>query len=468
MTLIDSAIAGILSLSVAGNTDVTLTSVQGAPDQARNQHFVFTGALTGNINVFWPLSRNRFFSVKNATTGAFSLTIAVVGSPGTTVVVPQGETVDLASDGTNITTRFNSFVGGLTTTGGASIDTLTLLTSLVFTRPTVGGTGNAILLTYSPVPASYVNGAKYEFVATAANSGATQVNINGLGLKNVFRRTPTGIAACIGGEIENGDIVEIEYDGTQFQLINQAANAGSFTGGTLTSTLVMSGAAFNEAYVSSAAAVSAGVLDISAVQANNIDLTQTSNSAISSFGNVPGGSRRIVRFIGATPGALINSGNLSLPNGAQISMGQNDVAELFFSSLGVANLVSYTRYVGAPVYGAASAAETLTGTDATKFLTAAGFAGNKSLASNGFYKFPGGLILQWGVVAVGGNSQATVTFPTAFAATGVSLVATYGDVGSSAAIPTIGVGGEFISLSQCIIANGSGNAHSIYWMALGV
>lgn len=120
MALIDSANTGILDLSVAGNTNVVLTSSAGAPDQARNQIFVFTGALTGNITVFWPNGLCRSFSVNNATTGAFTLTIAVnngSGSPaGSTVTIQQGQSIALYSDGTNIITRLNSPASG--TAGG--------------------------------------------------------------------------------------------------------------------------------------------------------------------------------------------------------------------------------------------------------------------------------------------------------------------------------------------------------------
>lgn len=115
-TLVDSAIAGILSLPVPGSSDVILTSVQGAPDQARNAHFEFTDLLTGNIAVLWPNGRNRMFSVFNGTTGAFTLTIGVDdggGSPaGTTVTIPQGYSVELVSDGTNITERGNALASG--------------------------------------------------------------------------------------------------------------------------------------------------------------------------------------------------------------------------------------------------------------------------------------------------------------------------------------------------------------------
>lgn len=125
-TLIDSAVAGILPLSVAGNSNVILTSTAGAADQARNQLFALSGILTGNITVFWPMGLNRFFTVVNSTTGAFTLTIAVnngSGSPaGATLVIPQGS-VGAYSDGTNIVQTLTAFsnltLAGTTTLPGA-------------------------------------------------------------------------------------------------------------------------------------------------------------------------------------------------------------------------------------------------------------------------------------------------------------------------------------------------------------
>src|SRR4051794_24939210 len=43
---------------------------------------------------------------------------------------------------------------------------------------TVAGTGNAITLAYTSGPAAYVAGEKFAFKATAANSGATTVNVS--------------------------------------------------------------------------------------------------------------------------------------------------------------------------------------------------------------------------------------------------------------------------------------------------
>lgn len=66
--------------------------------------------------------------------------------------------------------------------------------------------------------------------------------------------------------------------------------------------------------------------------------------------------------------------------------------------------------------GAANAATTLAGSDATQFLTSAGMAGNKDIVGNaGFYKLPGGLILQWDEVTTNASGVVTWTYPTAFA-----------------------------------------------------
>lgn len=120
LTAIDTAIAASQSLSVAGSLNVSLTSnPSGAADQSRYPVNVFTGLLTGNITVFFPQSLCRVFSVTNSTTGAFTLTVAVnngSGSPaGTTITVPQGQSLMLASDGTNVTQRLLGVLADLPT-----------------------------------------------------------------------------------------------------------------------------------------------------------------------------------------------------------------------------------------------------------------------------------------------------------------------------------------------------------------
>lgn len=98
--IFDAAIAGRLSLSVAGSADVTLsvTSLTAA-GQAANAIFEFTGVLTGSINIITPVT-SKIYVIYNNTTGAFNLTVKT--SAGTGIIVQQGSRVILYCDGTNI------------------------------------------------------------------------------------------------------------------------------------------------------------------------------------------------------------------------------------------------------------------------------------------------------------------------------------------------------------------------------
>lgn len=87
-TLIDTNLGGNLSLSVAGSANVTLNATQ-----AQNLYYSFTGALTGNITVFFP-SGAGLYCVNNATSGAFTLKIGPTGATGGNLLtVAQGSTV---------------------------------------------------------------------------------------------------------------------------------------------------------------------------------------------------------------------------------------------------------------------------------------------------------------------------------------------------------------------------------------
>jgi hypothetical protein len=85
----------LLALSVTGGT-YTLTSAQAA-----NTIQIYTGALTSNEIIVVP-STVQLYTVTNNTTGAYTLTVktAVVG--GATVTIPQGASLVIICDGTNV------------------------------------------------------------------------------------------------------------------------------------------------------------------------------------------------------------------------------------------------------------------------------------------------------------------------------------------------------------------------------
>lgn len=123
LQILDDAIAGILALSTTGGT-TTLTGTAAAP-QAQHMFLSITGTLGSNAIIQIPVSittgRNRVFMVKNATTGAFSVTVRAVG--GTGVTVGQGHTVWLLYNGTDIQYASASVFSatGLLATASASI-----------------------------------------------------------------------------------------------------------------------------------------------------------------------------------------------------------------------------------------------------------------------------------------------------------------------------------------------------------
>lgn len=116
------------------------------------------------------------------------------------------------------TTDDRIHLGNGATAGGVPHPNSTDIQKQSFIYGTVGGTANAITLTNSPVVASYVNGLRLKFKATATNSGATTVNVDGLGTKNIYKLSGTTLGALTGNEIVSGAIYELNYDGTQFQL----------------------------------------------------------------------------------------------------------------------------------------------------------------------------------------------------------------------------------------------------------
>jgi hypothetical protein len=78
------------------------------------------------------------------------------------------------------------------------------------------GSANAYVVALSPALAAHVAGMPIFFRAANANTGASTVNINGLGAVAIRKY---GLAALEAGDIAAGQIVGVIYDGTYYQLI---------------------------------------------------------------------------------------------------------------------------------------------------------------------------------------------------------------------------------------------------------
>lgn len=84
-----------LAKTVTGGT-VTLTSVEAA-----NIIQEYSGTLTSNCTIVIPPTV-QLYSFQNKTTGAYSLTFTTGVMGGTTIVLPQGQTIIAICDGTNV------------------------------------------------------------------------------------------------------------------------------------------------------------------------------------------------------------------------------------------------------------------------------------------------------------------------------------------------------------------------------
>jgi hypothetical protein len=109
-TLLEQAITGVATVTFPTDADRTLTASNGVSDESRNAVLVLTSgvSLTATRNLIVP-TVNKFYAVRNATSGSQSVTVKT--SAGTGVTVANGYTQLMYCDGTNVvqaTVQFNS------------------------------------------------------------------------------------------------------------------------------------------------------------------------------------------------------------------------------------------------------------------------------------------------------------------------------------------------------------------------
>jgi len=157
-----------------------------------------------------------------------------------TADLATGLSTTITKNGQSIPTA-NLPMGGFKLTGlvdgTAATDSATVsqIQSAYGTFLTVLGT-NTITATVSPSLTAYSAGQMFGFVAVNTNTGATTINISGLGAKSIV--TPLG--ALNAGDIQSGYFYIIYYDGTSFQLLGIST---SLTTLSISGTLSVTGAA---------------------------------------------------------------------------------------------------------------------------------------------------------------------------------------------------------------------------------
>lgn len=165
---------------------------------------------------------------------AFNALTADLATGLSTALTKDGQTTPTA----NIPMGAFKITGLGDGTAGTDAVTLSQLQNSASSYLSVSGT-DTIAATLSPALTAYATGQIFTFVPANTNTSATTINISSLGAKSI---TKSGSTALVAGDLVVNRIALIEYDGTQFQLLNpNAPNAGSFTSITDSGNLTFTG-----------------------------------------------------------------------------------------------------------------------------------------------------------------------------------------------------------------------------------
>lgn len=131
--LLDPAIAGQVTVTGSG-PNVVLTSIPGAPDQARNAVIVLNTTSGAAFNVFVP-PVTKLYVIKNEsgyTATVYVSTTTGSSSPkGTGIAIPNNRSAAVRSDGTNIVDQISYIQGNLDVAGVITGDVVGTLTGSV-------------------------------------------------------------------------------------------------------------------------------------------------------------------------------------------------------------------------------------------------------------------------------------------------------------------------------------------------
>ena len=214
-TLLEQAITGVQTITMS-NADVTLTTLDGALDQARNAVLVVTGTNAAVRDIIAPLVNKQYLVVNN-TTGGFAINIRA--ATGFSVSIPNGSSVFVYCDGTNFYSAQQNYTTGNFTVGGNL--------AVTGTSNLVGTTTVSNLTATSNVTAANFSTAGFANAANVVASGNSQFNGTG-SLKipvgtNGQRPSPTtGMV-----RFSSTDVQFEGYNGTQWTSIGGAAAGGA-------------------------------------------------------------------------------------------------------------------------------------------------------------------------------------------------------------------------------------------------
>lgn len=206
--IIDAALGNVTTLNVVSASGTIALSLS----QYQPRIIVLSGLLTAAVNYQFPAGVGGTWAAYNNTTGAFTATLSSAGA-GTSVILQQGFSTIVFSDGTNIRVASNTASGsvtsvavsggttGLTTSGGpiTSSGTITLAGTLAVASGGTGASSQAGAQSALNVPSASGGGASGTWgINISGNAGSVSV-ANGLNPSNNYQIASLGVGTSAPG-----------------------------------------------------------------------------------------------------------------------------------------------------------------------------------------------------------------------------------------------------------------------------
>jgi hypothetical protein len=171
LQILQQAASGFLSLSMAGNADITIPITDGAVSNGKNLYFKLTGTLAGNRTLTMPNNAERVFIIEDATdrTTANKFTLSVKTASGTALPVPVAAIMLVKSDGSN-TTKAITQKGYLTITSSS----ITAYTAVAGDQLLINTTQTTVTIT---LPASPAIGDEVVIIDARGTFGSNNVTV---------------------------------------------------------------------------------------------------------------------------------------------------------------------------------------------------------------------------------------------------------------------------------------------------
>lgn len=214
--------------------------------------------------------------------------------------------------------------------------------------------------------AAYAAGQQFRFIAAGANTGAVTLNINGIGAKSVTKNGATALAA---GDIPNAAVVEVTYDGTQFQVTKiKQGTASVYDVGTSANNVVQLNGSAQLPAVDGSLLTGINTTQIQPISASvgSNALTISASALSLDFRSTTLGSGTVTRVSGTPSNLVISSGStLGTTSGvpsdiAVLAINNAGTIELAAVNLASAMNLSETGVISTTAEGGAGGADSAT------------------------------------------------------------------------------------------------------------